>query len=100
MTMINLLGIRKKLNHQRGTIIDVREIFEYHAGHIADAINITLDTLPDKLKVINALPKPITLYCRSGNRSALVAKYLRSAGVTEVRDGGSMQEMKAIRCTT
>ena len=96
--MLNLLVSKQKTSKLKGTIIDVREIFEYYSTHIPGATNIPLDTIPYKIDVIKALPKPILLYCTSGKRSALGVNYLRSMGVSEVYDGGKMDELKEKIC--
>lgn len=68
-------------------IIDVRSSEEYNEGHIANAINIPVDTINtityDKDDVI-------IVYCASGVRSANAAKALVDQGYTNVYnlDGG------------
>lgn len=72
-------------------IVDVREPFEFAAGHIKDAINLPLgdllslakEHLPDK----DAL---IYLYCRSGARSRTGAMMLVKEGYTNLYDLGGI----------
>ncbi len=72
-------------------IVDVREPYEFAAGHIAGAINLPLGSLlqlaqtelPDK----DAL---IYLYCRSGARSRTGAMQMVQAGYTNLYDLGGI----------
>ena len=73
------------------TIVDVRRVDEYEAGHIPGAIlgpNETILTeaetkLPDKNAVL-------LIYCRSGRRSAEAAQKLLSLGYSQVYDFGGI----------
>lgn len=71
-------------------LIDVRTPEEFASSHILNAINISVETLPDRL---NEVPGnlPIVLYCRNGNRSATAARILVFAGYQPVYDLGSIQ---------
>jgi molybdopterin/thiamine biosynthesis adenylyltransferase/rhodanese-related sulfurtransferase len=65
--------------------VDVREPWEWNAGHIADALHIPLADLPARLE--GALPDrdaPLLLYCRTGSRSGRAALYLASRGYRQV----------------
>jgi rhodanese-related sulfurtransferase len=75
-------------------LIDVRTPEEFASGHIQNAINISVETLPDRL---NEVPDnlPIVVYCRSGNRSATAAEILVSAGYQPVYDLGGIQTWTA-----
>jgi phage shock protein E len=71
-------------------LLDVRTAEEYTSGHIKNAINIPVESLPD---LLDELPGdlPIVVYCRSGNRSATAAQILVSAGYQPVYDLGGIQ---------
>lgn len=77
----------------RVTLIDVRTPEEFRMGHAEGAINIPLDTIPYRMNEIAALPAPRILYCRSGNRSGMAVQILRQAGVTDVHNGGSLEDV-------
>lgn len=63
--------LKKWLENQNVTLIDVREPVEFQAEHITGAVNIPLSSWDDeKLKELNA--KTIVLHCASGNRSRRV----------------------------
>ena len=76
------------------TIVDVRTLDEYNAGHIPGAILGTVqtleDTAPTLLKDKDAV---ILVYCRTGIRSANAAKLLLKLGYNNVYDiaGGITQ---------
>jgi rhodanese-related sulfurtransferase len=66
-------------------IIDVRTAGEFNEGHIANAINIDVESMRFD-EEIAALDKDVTyaLYCRSGNRSNIAAGKLADAGFTSI----------------
>jgi len=69
-------------------IVDVRGPDEFTGplGHIADASNIPVGELPQRLMEINALKdKPVILVCRTDKRSANAAALLHDAGFRNVR---------------
>ena len=70
-------------------LIDVRTPDEFASGHIAGAINISVQTLPDRLSEVPH-DKPIVVYCHSGNRSAQAAVILSNAGYTNIFDLGGI----------
>lgn len=77
-----------------GTLIDVREPHELETeGFVPNAINIPLGDVPHQVEEIKAMPKPIVVFCRSGNRSGNAAMYLQSQGLEEVFNGGGFQDV-------
>jgi phage shock protein E len=79
---------------QSHMLIDVRTPEEFASGHIAGAVNISLQTLPQR---ISTLPKdqPLVLYCRSGSRSNSAAQMLARAGFTNIYDLGGVIDWRA-----
>ena len=70
-------------------IIDVREPFEYDAGHVEGALNIPPSELlagPDQLKEVPKDAK-IILYCRSGSRANSSMQILKQVGFTNLVNG-------------
>jgi rhodanese-related sulfurtransferase len=73
-----------------GLVIDVREPGEYADGHVPGAINIPRGLIEFRIWSYVGFPsKPdmrakITLYCRSGGRSALAAKSLQDLKFSNV----------------
>lgn len=81
----------RPLVEQGAYILDVREKFEYEAGHIKGAINIPLSELRDRLPEIPRAT-PIYIHCRSGQRSYNACLALQQHGLTDVYNvsGGFM----------
>lgn len=72
-------------------IVDVREPYEFDAGHIEEAINLPLGSLT--LLAKSQLPDKdalIFLYCRSGARSRSGAMQLVAEGYTNLYDLGGI----------
>ena len=69
-------------------VIDVRGADEFTGplGHIADAKNLPVGDLPDRLIEIRALSaRPVVLVCRTDKRSASASALLRDAGFRDLR---------------
>ena len=61
------------------TVIDVREDFEWDAGHIPGATWIPLGELPERLDEVPT-DGPVVMVCRSGNRSSQALNLLQNQG--------------------
>lgn len=70
-------------------IIDVREPFEYAAGHVEGAINIPPSDIMKGASMLAEIPKDaeLILYCRSGSRSRTAAMLLSQQGFTNIING-------------
>lgn len=96
----NLFGLGEKVNLaeliQNGAlIVDVRSKAEFNSGHAKKSINIPLDQLQkDVSKIGPKKDRVIITCCRSGNRSRFAKSVLKSAGYTEVHNGGSWQNVQ------
>lgn len=91
-TIKQLLGFAPKTNYKEllangAIIVDVRTAVEYRSGHIAGAINIPLQTLPQGLAKLNKTKTVITC-CASGIRSASAKSILQKNGFAQVYNGG------------
>jgi rhodanese-related sulfurtransferase len=77
-----------------GWLLDVREPYEWAAGHAPTATHIPLAQLGHRSSEI---PRERTVYviCRSGMRSARVVLALTEAGWQAVNVGGGMQDWAA-----
>jgi rhodanese-related sulfurtransferase len=73
------------INRSHALVLDVRDAGEFAAGHIAEAKNIDLASLPDRLKELNKYKsKPILVNCQKGVRGAKACEILRKAEFTQV----------------
>lgn len=61
------------------TLVDVREVHEFRAGHVPGAINIPLGLLPVRLHELPA-DAQLTIICQSGNRSMQACMWLAQQG--------------------
>jgi rhodanese-related sulfurtransferase len=66
-------------------MLDVREPDEYQAGHIPGITLIPMGEVANRLSEIPT-DKTIIVTCRSGNRSAQIADFLRESGYTDVHN--------------
>lgn len=71
-----------------GTILDVRTVGEYKAGHVKGSVNIVLDTLGNKTVAIKKLKTPIAVVCKSGARAGRATSHLKSMGIDAFNAGG------------
>jgi rhodanese-related sulfurtransferase len=60
--------------------VDVRTAAEHAASHIAGAAHIPLDRLDQESAETLDSGRPVVVYCRGGNRSAMAAEALRNSG--------------------
>jgi phage shock protein E len=86
-------NIIKAIKNKTATIIDVRSPMEFESEHFPGAQNIPLEEVNLKIIEIGAMPKPIVVYCRSGNRSGMAKTMLNQQGINEVYNGGGVYEM-------
>jgi hydroxyacylglutathione hydrolase/adenylyltransferase/sulfurtransferase len=76
--------------HEAGAVqlIDVREEYEWDAGHIAGARHVELQDVAGQAATIDR-EKPVVFYCRVGSRSLMAAAAFRRAGFDAYSmDGG------------
>lgn len=85
ITKINIEILQNRLENEKTTLLDVREVVEYEGGHIEGAVNAPLSSL-DEIELPYLKDDPIYVICRSGNRSAQAAQLLQERGYTEIYD--------------
>lgn len=83
----------KALMAKGAVIVDVRTRGEYADGHIKGSRNISLDQLGSKIKELQQLKRPIITCCRSGARSGMAVRTLKSAGL-EAYNGGPWSSLQ------
>lgn len=84
MAVGKLDAFKEILDTGEAVLIDVREVSEYEAGHIAGAINIPIRTLTQNLDKVPT-DKPVMIYCASGHRAGMSTSALRILGYSNVR---------------
>lgn len=75
-------------------IVDVRSPWEFDIEHVPGALNIPLEELVYKAEELRESGKPVVLYCRSGNRSGMALSLLRQKGLTDIYNGGGLEDVK------
>ena len=72
---------RKMMEDQDVIVLDVREQYEFDAGHIPSAVLLPVGTIAKDTAaaVIPELDSTVLVYCRSGNRSKTASKVLAVA---------------------
>lgn len=78
---------------ENATILDVRTSEEFSYSHYPGAISIPLNEIPQHVDEIKQLKQPIVAYCRSGNRSGMAVSILKQSGLTDVHNGGGLNEL-------
>ncbi|MFZ9386760.1 MAG: rhodanese-like domain-containing protein [Chitinophagaceae bacterium] len=86
--------IKELVKNPSTLIVDVRSPWEFEEEHIPGAQNIPLEEVPGKISEFKSRQQPVVFYCRSGNRSGMAFNILRQSGVTNVYNGGSLDEIK------
>ncbi len=74
-------------------VLDVRTKGEFQGGHIKGSVNIPLQNLAAGSSKL-AKNKVIITCCASGMRSASAKSMLRSAGFSEVHNGGGWMSLQ------
>lgn len=69
----------------RPVVLDVRNLNEYEAGHLAGALHVPVDELRFRLDEVPR-GRPIAVHCRSGFRSHLALRILAQNGFEDVRN--------------
>ena len=75
-------------------IVDVRSPAEYQSGHIANAINISLDDIFSRTAYLKKFNKPVITVCKDGYRSCQAIKILKEDGI-EAFNGGPWEVLAA-----
>ncbi len=74
-TFADLAQVR---HHRAVTVLDVRRTDEYGESSIADAVNIPLHQLPERMAEIPA--GEVWVHCAAGYRASIAASFLAAAG--------------------
>ncbi|WP_067624542.1 MBL fold metallo-hydrolase [Alicyclobacillus acidiphilus] len=82
---IDAAAAKTLVDERKFTVLDVRNLDEWNAGHVDGAIRIAVTDLPAKVHDIHA-ERPVLVHCQSGYRSAIAASILQANGMEEVWD--------------
>jgi rhodanese-related sulfurtransferase len=69
----------------RPVLLDVREAWEFQAGHIGGSLTMPMQTIPDRLSELDR-QQPIVCICHHGTRSMQGALFLEQNGFTDIRN--------------
>jgi hydroxyacylglutathione hydrolase len=64
-------------------IVDLRGVSEYNSGHIANADNVFVGTLPQNLDKISK-DKKVLIHCQGGDRAAIAYSILVKNGFNNI----------------
>ena len=81
------MTINEAINHENASLVDVRTPGEVSMEPVPGAVNIPLDEVPERWEEFKDMPRPLVLFCRSGQRSAKALEILASKGVTDGMNG-------------
>jgi rhodanese-related sulfurtransferase len=88
---LSIFQATQLINQGKVAIVDVRDAYDFAAGHMRDAKNIPAKELPQRLGELEKFKsKAVILACTSGKQSPKAAAQLKKAGFNEVYslDGG------------
>jgi rhodanese-related sulfurtransferase len=71
------------------TILDVREDYEWNAGHIGGALHIPVEQLPERFGELDP-DEDVMVICRTGGRSFRMTQWLVGQGYSAVNVSGGM----------
>jgi phage shock protein E len=78
-------------------LVDVRTPEEFAASKLTGAVNVPVDTIKSGItNHVTDKSQAVLLHCRSGRRSAVAEKELRSLGYTNVFNLGSFEQARKV----
>ena len=88
-TNISMQNFYAKYKKEERSILDVREIHEFNAGHIPSAQNFSLSSLGIEFTKLDKNQKYYVI-CQAGGRSAKAYNFLQVQGYTVINIKGGM----------
>jgi rhodanese-related sulfurtransferase len=89
MTMSDIMNVTVEELAGGAVILDVREDYEWEAGHIDGALHIPLEQLPERLDSLDP-DVDLNVICRTGGRSFRATNWLTQNGYTAFNVVGGM----------
>jgi rhodanese-related sulfurtransferase len=78
----------KKFLERDAIIVDVRTPAEFKQAHAKGAVNMPMNIIEARTKLLKKKGRPVILCCRSGMRAGKALKILENAGIEAVNGGG------------
>lgn len=95
---ITVDSVKNRMKIEKLILIDVRTIQEYNNDHIAGALLIPLDELPNRIHELDSYrSEELIMVCRSGNRSGHATDFLNKNGFTAKNMLGGMIKWNRIK---
>jgi rhodanese-related sulfurtransferase len=89
ITNVDVTAVHPDAGSGAARILDVREDYEWQAGHIPGALHIPVDLIPERLDDLDP-DQDLQVICRSGGRSSRVTAWLGANGYSAVNVSGGM----------
>ena len=93
------MRVKKIIEENQGTIVDVRTQGEFMGGNVVGSINIPLQEIQQRIDELKDLKQPLVLCCASGNRSGQATQFLSQMGM-ECYNGGSWMDVNYYKSQT
>lgn len=95
---VTVSSVKNRMKIEKLILIDVRTIQEYNNDHIAGALLIPLDELPNRIHELDSYrSEELIMVCRSGNRSGHATDFLNKNGFTAKNMLGGMIKWNRIK---
>ena len=85
----------QKLISEGAFLVDVRTPEEFNGGKVKGSVNIPLDIISFQLEKFKD-KKNIVVFCRSGNRSGQAKVILEQNAITNVTNGGTLEQVSVL----
>ena len=73
------------INNNEGQVLDIREVKEFHKGHITDALNIPVGALKERVVELEKFKtKPVIVACENGQSASFAGRLLKESGFEHV----------------
>ena len=92
VNLVELAEAKVLSNDSTVQVVDLRGVAEFNAGHIKDAENVFVGTLPNNLDKISK-DKKVMIHCQGGDRAAIAYSILAKNGFKNIVNySGGMNE--------
>ena len=94
ITTTNLVNL---VNREGAVLVDIRDIKEYGAGHIAGALSMPVSSIDTRIGELESYKeKPVVLVCKMGQHASATGRKFKDLGFENVRRlSGGMAEWTA-----